>query len=275
MNLKGITSLKVVGELPLAIPTSIALETFFLKDKSQQDKTKAYHDISYYKTAYINVWTLIRNILSAIGGNDIRYDNSLTPILTEMLAEEIRIILGLFKELAPNTSPFFFTSTYSQVLTDNKLVGRLRVTTSEKQKAINKITLQVIKDVVNQFTILQTNDLVPVNNRMTGIMLSHIAYDLLAYSNFQDLHLLESHTGVIKRRHEWNTKYVKIPKEDMSRLPFNKTLLMNFGDSILIKPIAIKDRKAIIQLGKSRKWQPLMSEQKVITDMKIHLGKIT
>ena len=83
--------------------------------------------------------------------------------------------------------------------------------------------------------------------------------------------LLESHTGKIKTRVEWNSKYYPYPSGDMSILPFNRTLLLVFGDKIQFSPNEMKLRQYVMGAAVKGKWTPLTTREKMLNDFKMFI----
>jgi hypothetical protein len=115
--------------------------------------------------------------------------------------------------------------------------------------------LRVYKDKA-KFFLLKIRDY----NESRTLMLTHYAIDLLA-PNFKSFDLLESHTGAIKSKHLWYTKYYN--GKDYPQLPFREDLLQVFGDNETFRPMAPSIRKQIIEIAKQYNWSPVSTSEKV------------
>jgi hypothetical protein len=135
-----------------------------------------------------------------------------------------------------------------------------------------------LNNTINLLKTSQSNLLLPKNildyeikpkDRIKSLIMTHQPYDLLSYTHFNKLDLLESHTGILKPRHLWYTKYMSIMTEDMSILPFHKKLLYIFGDRTLIQPMNIKLRKTILELARNYNWTSMTTLDKVNIDLEL------
>ncbi len=98
-------------------------------------------------------------------------------------------------------------------------------------------------------------------------MTTHLACDLLSYRTSLKLQLLESHTGELKKRLVWNTKYKKITTVELNNLPFNEKLLYILGDNTgMVQPLNIKIRRALGDVATSNNWTPNTTVDRVVFD---------
>jgi len=73
--------------------------------------------------------------------------------------------------------------------------------------------------------------------------------------------LLESHTGVLKSKYKWNTKYHPVGKQDLSHLPYNKYIHKILGDKTYVIPTKLSERTALLEL--SAKWNIRTTDTRV------------
>jgi hypothetical protein len=73
--------------------------------------------------------------------------------------------------------------------------------------------------------------------------------------------LLESHTGKIKPRGQWYTKYLN--GKDLVQIPFNEGFLQVFGDSETFRPMDIRFRRAILEIAERYKWTAVSTLEKL------------
>ncbi len=92
--------------------------------------------------------------------------------------------------------------------------------------------------------------------------------------NIIKLDLLESHTGVLKTRKEFNTKYYDYKKLELENMPFQRKLLAIFGDHVLFKPYPLKIRQVFIDVARKSKWTPITSEYKVDNDINMYVADL-
>lgn len=244
---------------PLSVGTGLALETLFdpinevVDDSRQVDKIP---DLSRYDTYIINIGTLIRNIISSVPGEDIMKIRS--GMLYETLVEEIGFLSWFFSENSLRVE--FYDNSYSYY--KNAYKDRMRTSSTERQYHIERITNKCSSLIKNKNKeVTQFSHMVNYKDTRNALMLTHVPADLLAHSKYTILDLLESNTGRIKSRKEFNSKYHPIPRQDMSRLPFFEYLLVIFGDSVMFKPHPIAKRNEVYEvLMNNPKVHPLMSE---------------
>ena len=93
-----------------------------------------------------------------------------------------------------------------------------------------------------------------------ALILTHFAYDLLA-KGFSSLHLLESHTGTIKNKFMWYTKYLN--GKELSSIPFREDMLQIFGDNEHFRPWPIKARRQVLELAAKYNWSQVTQNDKV------------
>jgi hypothetical protein len=93
-------------------------------------------------------------------------------------------------------------------------------------------------------------------------MTSHMSVDFLNIKYFEELVLVESHTGLIKDTHSLWTKYNKVGDIDWN-LPFTEELLFIIGDKNFVKPTKHKIRKHLQQLSIEHNCTPYSTMDKV------------
>ena len=174
----------------------------------------------------------------------------------KILKEEIEFLQGFFQA---NSVPItFYVNTYSYF--KNTYPDKLRKPTTDKQIRLENITDYCLKKALTDFEITQFSKDVHYGKEHKALILTHVPADLLSYNRFTKLDLLESHTGKIKTRKEWNTKYYPIPDKDMSFLPFMEYLLTVFGCKVMFKPSSLKDRLSLYEVLQKKNVNPLTSE---------------
>lgn len=241
---------------PISIGSSLSLETLFaplteVYDDSRTVPEKA--NLAEYTLYVFNVSTLLRNLI-----NSIPY-MSLIMVpkkdILEALLEEIEFLTNFFASNSLNIK--FYINDYSFVKRVYK-PEQLRHSTTEKQIFIDGINSYCLDKLRKEDDIDLFTKNIHYSKEDKVLLFTHIPFDLLSYSNFVRLDLLESNTGVIKTRKSWNTKYFKMPHEDMSFLPFNEYLLSIFGDHVMFIPAPLKKRLEIYESMKKKKVHPLM-----------------
>lgn len=259
----------------LSIGTGIAMETIFApvdKVYDPERKVPDKEDMSDYGQFWINLTTVFRNMVGSI-------DKSETPALiseqdyADHILIEMQVIRDLFNSVYPNVKVHFYFSDYAKLFKGIRYSKvQLRKDNSDAKKAYTKTMMKcmdILKKRDDSIHAL-SNQISPLEKSKT-LICTHQCFDLLSYHKFgskQDsMKLLESHTGVVKKRHEWSSKYYPIPAQDMAHIPFQAMLLFVFGDRNLIQPLPMQLRKTIVDISVSRNWTPFTSYDKVRFDI--------
>jgi hypothetical protein len=164
-------------------------------------------------------------------------------------------------------SPVFYINTYKRLLTKSYPGILFRESDAKGlvlYRTMHDATMRMFMDNKDVHIV---DSKFRVEKGRKAIMLTHIPYDLLSYTEFDKLHLLESHTGVIKTRKDWWSKYYPIGTKDMSHFPFLERLMLVFGDKYLIRAQLIKVRNEIYVMSLERGWHVLTTDAKVKMDI--------
>lgn len=260
---------------PLSISTGLALETFFTPIQAVYDdpnRTVApKSDISKYNQFWVNVATLYRNLIAS--SKPLTVIGSSIMSIAELLIQEMEVIESLLKTEGMGVcSPHFYFVDYKKVFNSVHPSIKQRAVGSPNLKQLDYIFESVKEYILKNKPECKLHDpkLIPKANTK-AVFLTHYPYDLLSYKYFSNLDLLESNTGKIKSRPLWNSKYYPVSKADLSNLPFMRTLLMILGDRSLIQPNIFKLRDLIVTAAHTRRWTPVTTREKVISDLEIEI----
>lgn len=273
---------RAVSAFPISIATSLALESLFIGRHVPYDPARSIPntiDIREYDEMWINIRTLIRNIVGALSDSKIITAQDILNIL----AEEIELIKDIFRiEGRDIVRPTFYYSEYEKVHRHfyHQSV-KLRLPSTPVQILYQKNEELVLKEFYKHIDKkdkqhLKLNDGLELK-RETGkkasmLLLSHIPYDLLSVNQFSKLDLLESHTGLLKTKGMWGSKLYKVPGGNMSLIPFMRKTLMVFGDNIMFKPMPIELRRNILAIAEKRRWNGLTTKEKVMMDIDLDIA---
>jgi len=243
-------SYREVGKYPISIGTSLAIESAC----GINEEGKQYNHVADYDCLWLNIRTLLRNLLGAIPS-----DSPTLPAqqYAEALLFEIDTITHAVQDASHGRCRVMcYYSNYSEVERKHPGAG-IRVYTTAKQKASFALSKEVllklfklIKD--HQVPFLGINDLISGQSFQKNLILTNYAYDLLANSPTFGLTLLESHTGAVKTKALWHTKY--LDGRNLPMIPFNRLFLQVFGDKETFRPMDPKLRKEIIEIATKYKW---------------------
>ena len=274
-NINGLGPLgnRAISSFPLSIGTGIAFESLFdgyLPPYDPERVIPPHVSINSFQEMWINVSTLFRNMVGSVAGNDITVARP--SEYKDGLLAEIEIIKGLLaNEGGGVCKPVFYYCSYKRAYTHvpHKAI-MLRMDTTDKQKLYSKTLMATMQLLLNDQPEIRKLDseLLP-DSHVTGLLLSHVALDLLSYNHFNKLSLLESHTGIIKNRAMWYTKFQN--GKDLNMIPFIRKLLYIFGDSEIYRSMDISLRRTIIEIANKGKWTALTTEAKVMQDLDTHM----
>lgn len=270
---------RLVSSFPLSLPTAACFESLFPPridpyDAERQIPQKV--NIFDYPAMYINVFTLFRNLVNVVPKET--FLNTHPRELAGVLSFEIEVIDSLLaNEGQEACKAHYYVCTYDKLYTGKvSTYIKTRADATDWQHNFKAKFVQTVK-ILNQLRsalgegITQFDIDIKPKQKTNALMITHVPYDLLSYKNFSQLDLLESHTGVLKSKHKWNTKYYPVGDEDLNMLPFTKKLLAIFGDKILIRPMDMKLRRLILATAKNRSWLPTTTEDKISYDLNLDI----
>lgn len=248
---------RATGYFPLSIATSLALEGAIGIHPDHPAGPKLLKDFSGH---WVNVKTLFRNYYEAIGKEQIPTVNQ--KDLIDSFRQELEAYLEISAEQGQHK--------FKTVLYCPDYVGLkqrlphaiLRTDSTPNQVLYSKSMITVLGEIIKnekeliKLYPLKITDPQPSNT----LMLTHYPYDLLTKA-FDALELLESHTGSIKDRSRWYTKFYN--GKELPMIPFREGFLSVFGDNQLFRPIGMAYRKTLVDLGKKYDWSFATSLDKV------------
>jgi hypothetical protein len=258
----GVTR-REIGQYPVSIPTSLLLESL---TNIHEELKWPEAPILNYGCILINLKTVFRNMHGSLTTDDkllVSPDDLSAAIITEM-----GYISGLLKQYNPDLSVEFYISDYYGLESIYKH-AKLRGDTTERQMFYTTLmtaTLgMVLKSKALAFPVkIYKNKITDVFPQKTLIM-THYAYDLLSSKKFGSLTLAESHTGKLKGKNDFYTKFEN--GKELVRIPFCEGFLQIFGDSETFRPLNIKARKVILELADQQHWTQLTTRDKILYDV--------
>lgn len=263
----SIISGRTTSAFPISVGTSLALESAIISsDRPSIDperKIPQKVNLTDYDEVWINISTLFRNLYGSLTKDDSKRVHPRE--LADGLIEEIEFIRNLISSETLNKTRVIFYICQYKDLNRKYPHAFLRSDNTELQKVYRVLhdnSIQLCLNSIGKVDYIKIfNSELETANYKLALIITHIAHDLLSYTNFRDLHLLESHTGVLKKQHNWHTKYVE--GKSLTMLPFNKTLLQIFGDSEHFRPFPISVRKKILEVAEKYKWTPATTKDKI------------
>ncbi len=256
---------RVLGFFPISIATSLAIEGLLVVGEHATDKPNDYTVKS--DELWVNVRTIARNCLGAFDQKSLASLND--PILRDAVEQDIDQIKKSISDHCKLNVVFYFAShkTISKQLPEMRFKYSDFTKMTEKQQITERLENKLI-----QFALTHLSDQVKLfDTKLSAptkvILLTHHPIDLLSFYAFQDLVLLESHTGRIKKRMDWDSK-LKTPPGTQC-IPFTLSMLTVFGDGTLVAPQDQKVKKVLIKLGEKYNWHSMTTDARILTDAKM------
>lgn len=254
---------RVVGQYPISIPTSLALEAAF--DIYPDRPPLGRKVINEYSEIWINIRTLFRNLMSCFSKEQSR---SLFPgMLVLGLLDDIEMIQEVIRSNTnDNVKPIFYYSNYAKLDFHFKH-GIIRTDRTDKQLEYTKLHNETIKLLLSKAEKEHIGDirvfdlLIKPTDRTNALIVTNFAIDLLANKEFSRMTLLESHSGQFKEKAQFYTKFYD--GKECSQIPFRKDMLQIFGDNTLFHPMDIKLRREILEVAKKYNWSSITTTDRI------------
>jgi hypothetical protein len=260
----NVLSNRTMSSFPLSIGTGLALESVFENTIDRYDSDRVIPnriDINEYRYHVFNIFTIARNILNSVPNKD--KDNIIASkeFLTVLL-EEISVLETLYSDT--KCQPVIFIPNYKTVYSSLNKGKDTGITKSyvETEKMVN-----TIKKIEKELTIATVKDSYKLPS-LNGNVLITTSYTNDLLINLKNYTLLESHTGKLKSKYEFNTKYHKLGKKDILMIPFYEELLYILGDNYLVRPMKLTLRLELRELAIANDWTPRTTREKVLYDLK-------
>lgn len=256
---------RTLSSFGISIGTGLALESIFDVTTERYDKTRVIPEkirIDDYKIHYFNIFTIARNIISALtikNSIDLLYKNHQ---LMQALIDEVNTINMLYD--TSTCKPVLYIPDYKDVI---------------KTINLGKIGSTITKDYYTRLYVLANLKLasekivmeVEHNNKHRlkantnkVLITTHIGVDLLNVNRIRNLALLESHTGKLKSYREWYNKFHKIGKLPLEVFPFIEELVYILGDGEISLMMKLNIRRELHRLAVEKHWTSYISKVVVI-----------
>lgn len=260
---------RTMSAFMLSIGTSLSFESLFPGTQPPYDPDRPIPnkvELNDYDELWVNVFTLFRNIVGAVPS--IKVPTLVPEHVGYVIGEEVELIRDIVKMYTGgNVKVVFYSSSY-QNLKNEFRHANVRVDNTEKQRQMTDLLTssvsafyktQTKSDTLKHFKLYLDGGQQSRSKKI--LLLSNYAFDLLSHTQFSKMDLLESHTGVLKDKAKWHTKYTD--GKNLVRMPFTRLLLQVFGDSQTFYPMDKNLRKEIIDVSESAKWNPLTTDERV------------
>jgi hypothetical protein len=268
---------RAMSSFALSIGTALAFESLFKGDRPPYDPQRVipeHIDIKKYDEVWVNLGTLVRNIYSSVSTAQQAELQGVDLYVT--MESEIDIIRSLIDDGSMHKARVIFYVTDDARLHARHPHGKIRHDTTDKQRMYTALRQVVLKEYLKRHHnipgIYAFHEKLTPEHKRKALILTHDAYDLLSWPAFSELHLLESHTGLLKKRHQWYTKYTN--GKELMRIPFNSCFMQVFGDSVHFHPFGIKDRLHVKELADRMEWTPLTTRDRLVLSFELLEDKV-
>lgn len=258
---------RTMGHFPLSIATSLALEGLYNIHPTKQKERVI--PANKGKQIWFNIRTLFRNIYGSLVSEEA--NESKAREYVETIIYEIEMIEDILNDQAPSLKAFFYLPSYESLAKEYKN-GELRQPKTPNQIFKHNLEQAVYKSLFDHFTnqpksnVRITDLSIKSDIKVDSFVVTHYPVDLLNLENFGSVYLLESHTGILKEKGEWNSKLSGSGNE---RIPFNKAMLLFFGDSgNMFAPQPLKARKRLQDIASRNKWNPFTTKDRILFTIK-------
>lgn len=262
----SVISERMIGAMPVSIATAIAMQK--LAGMKENEDGSWVHTNNRPSRAYNQLWinlrTLVRNLVGSIPTADRgRIDEREA---SDAILSELAVIVDGLELWDMKLQLEVYYPGYRGLEFDFP-GAELREPSTEIQRAQQRIETKILDQVLSSSKDI-TQYRRRINNALftKAVILTHHPVDLLAQRYFDTLHLLESHTGTIKGKSDWWTKFVG--SKDFSMIPFNDLTLPIMGDGQDFKPASIRARTQIHELAKERRWSAITNEARIRSDLR-------
>lgn len=267
---------RAISAFAVSVGTSLALESIFISDQPSIDPDRIPPqkvNIGNYDEFWINIATLFRNLIGALpkeGANSVS-----SPDIKEALINEMAYIADLVSHYSERkTNTIFYVCEYKKIEAMESKFIMVRKDNTVNQKNYRALLNKTLQDILNSvgkddnvrlfdsdINVSPKGKPAISSKKCRAIILTHNAFDLTSQHRFANLDLIESHSGVLKKRAMFYTKYLN--GNDLPMIPFMRSLLPVFGDRENFSPIAISIRKALLDLAVKNRWTQLTTIAKI------------
>ena len=221
-------------------------------------------------TMYINGFTLFRNLVECLNGNTESKVNLLkskigrVKVIELFLTDTDYFLNGLahleLKETMIYVPDYSKLSTHWQLWKSPEKLSTLKYLIYQTWEQAKIRLLVKYPGLVKKTTYL-------LPHKKDIYLVTHLAQDLLNYTNSKTALLVESHTGDIKDYTRWYTKYKKFGNHEMSIFPFNELLLSFLGDNWFLGSETPKFKKWLYTIARKYSWNPFTTEKQILNSI--------
>lgn len=244
---------KAQGKFSLSIGTSLAIETLF----GINDLVPASNPLPYtkYEYLFINIRTLVRNLYNAVQ-KELKTTWTRDHYKREIM-DELLILPEIINDQSKGKLGLVYYINSYQSLSKKYPNAILRQSKTVGQKLYDDIEDYIVNHILKlthdgKMNIMLNDMVITLPERSRGnLVLSHVPVDLVPFARTSKIHLLESHTGIIKDAGRW---YTKLNGKELERIPFGEFSIQVYGDSKHFTGLSFKYKKHLIELANANRW---------------------
>jgi hypothetical protein len=258
MNVFTFTEKMARGQYPVNVPTSMALESLMNIHPTLTHDESPHLKYQHY---WMNLRTLYRNVTGSFTAD---INSMLKPmVIAELLHDEWEAVKRVLADTKIDPTLYLcnYKAIYSRYRHHSVFKSDKTPKQEEERVRMEKSIQQFLNDVGKDYVKGFDTDIAPPKKDGNFLIQTHIAWDLLSYKSFEELDLIESHTGAIKNRSLWYTKLNN--GKDLSMIPFTQYFARIFGEKEFFSPMDSDLRKAIVDLGTKYGWSALTTDARV------------
>lgn len=254
-----------VGEFGLSIATDLAVAGSLGRHPDNPLKTRPVDD---YDEVWFNLATLVRNAFGAHTTDDQRRLDS--QHLIDAVDQDILILRELYPQVLPDSKQVQVRLYHNDYSTIGKELIRARPRTLKT--TLQQQTYALQSDAVKTLAEQYSEEILSFRFTLKGshgkvLLATHYPTDLLSRKYFMELGLLESHTGAVKSKETWYTKFGKDP--GLRRIPFDRAMIQIFGDgNTLLAMYPPKIRRKVLEIATLKRWTYMTTREKVVANIR-------
>lgn len=250
---------RTTGQFPISVATSLAIEAALgIYPERPEDPAP----ILEYEELWINLRTLFRNLHGSFdkGVAETVGIGTYAEALNDEMSQIHEIITGRTNGM---TKVIYYISDYADIESKYPyaVIRRDNTTRQKLFTAMLKDSIATLVKMHPEGNIRKVRLKLKPEHKTKAMILTHIAFDLVSYPDFKELVLLESHTGAIKPRPMWSSKYYE--GKTLSMIPFREDFLQIFGDNEFFRPADKKLRQELMELAVRYRWSAVTTEEKI------------
>lgn len=260
----------LINQRTLGPKTPLSVGTAMVFDNDEVDFS------TWEPYLYVNLRTLLRNLIQAMETDFVLQldEDSLFP----KFMEEVETFEEYVKKYTNDkTEVVFYLPDYRNISKMLPFAG-LRTIKTDKQQIIYDLEQTIFRRLKKEVEyqekearknkseweppFIETDHTLP-RGKGSALILTNYPTDLLSYTSFPLLKLIESHTGKIKKRDEWNSKLTG-DKLRLVNIPFNRFTLQICGDgNNLLMSGSKKMKDFLFDLADKNNWTSMTTIDRV------------